>query len=223
MQKLIIIGNTSTAEIMYGYTKSDKRYLIEAFSVDKEYIKEKKICGIKIVDLNDLNKIYNPKDYSVIIGIGYKNLNRNREDIFKRVKKLGFKIETYIHPDAKIHNDKVIGEGSIVLPNTVVEPYSSIGQNTVVWSNCTIGHHSKLGDNCWIAAGTIIGGEATVKNNCFLGLNVTVTNKIVIDSFNIIGANTSVQKCTKENEVYLSRNGEKHRFNASDYATHCLV
>ena len=223
MQRIIIIGNSLSAEVLYGYIKDDKRYSIEAFSVDKDYIKEKKFCNIDLVDLSDLNKRYSPKDFNVIIGMGYKNLNRNRERVFKRIKELGFKIETYINPNASIHNDRAIGEGSIIFSNSVIEPYSMIGQNTVVWANCTIAHHSKIGDNCWVASGAVVSGEAIVKNNCFLGVNVTVSNKVIIEPFNIIGANTCIQKCTKENEVYLSRNGEKHRFTASEYAEHCLI
>ena len=218
MQKLIIIGNSTAAKILYGYLKDDKRYKIVAFSVNKQFITDKKLFNVDVIDIELLNDKYHVKEHKIILGLGYNNINKDREEMFQKVSKLGYLIETYIHPDAKVFNEFNIGKGSIVLPNSVIEPYSQIGKNSVIWANCTVAHHSIIEDNCWIASGCVIAGEATIKNNSFLGVNSTVVNKIIIESFNIIGANTMISKNTKPNEVYLSRSGEKHRFNAGDYA-----
>jgi|APSaa5957512535_1039671.scaffolds.fasta_scaffold10984_7 sugar O-acyltransferase (sialic acid O-acetyltransferase NeuD family) len=217
MQKIIIVGNGIAAKILYGYIKNDKRYKVIAFSVDYKYINQSKLFGLDVVDLNKLKDLYSVNGYKLILGVGYNNINKDREDIFKRVKNFGYRVETYIHLDARIYNENCIGEGSIIFANSVVEPYSTIGKNSVIWANCTIAHHSSIEDNCWIASGSVIAGEAKIKSNCFLGVNSTVVNKVVVDKFNIIGAHAMVSKNTKENEVYLARSGEKHRFGASDY------
>ncbi len=218
MQKIIIIGNSIAAEILYGYLKEDHRYTVLAFSVDKKYITDTKLFDLDIIDLNKLKDIYSVDEYKVVLGMGYNNINKDREKIFKKIKTLGYTVETYIHKDAKIFNDNNIGEGSIVLANSIVEPYATIGKNSVIWANCTIAHHSIIEDNCWIASGTVIAGEARIKSNCFLGVNSTIVNKIILEVFNIIGAHALVSKSTKPNEVYLSRSAEKHRFESADYA-----
>jgi sugar O-acyltransferase (sialic acid O-acetyltransferase NeuD family) len=218
MQKIIIVGNGIAAEILYGYLKYDDRYDLVTFSVDKKYINKDKLFDLEVEDLNEIKSKYSASDYKIILGIGYSDINKDREKIFKRIKQDGYEIETYIHKDAKVFNDGNIGEGSIVLANSTVEPHSKIGKNSVIWANCTIGHHSVIEDNCWIASGSVIAGEAIVKNNCFLGVNTTIVNKVTIDKFNIVGANSMISKNTKENEVYLSRSAEKHRFGSTDYA-----
>lgn len=222
MQKLVIIGNAISADIMFGYLKSDSRYKPVAFSADADYIQEPKKFGLDVVNLSVLPEYYPPTEYRAVMAVGYSNLNQNRKDIFDRVKVMGYTIESYIHPDAKVFNDNQIGEGSIVMANSVIEVYTSIGKNSVVWANCTIGHHSKVGDNCWIASGTVLAGETTIQNNCFLGVNVTISHQVTVGESNLIGSHTAIHKNTKENEVYLSPQGEKHRFPAKDYAKHIL-
>lgn len=221
MKKIIIIGNSIAAEIIYGYLKKDSRYKIIGFAVNKEFITQDKIFDYQLAPLENLGDYFDNKDCSAIIAMGYKNLNQNRRKVFEQVKNLGFQVETYIHQNTAIYSDQ-IGEGSIILPNSTLEPYSKVGSNSVVWANCVVGHHSIIENNCWIASGTVIAGQAVVKNNCFLGVNTTIANQVIVDEFNIVGANTAIIKDTKKNEVYLSRGGEKHRFNSDDYAKYFL-
>jgi len=222
MQKIIIIGNGISAEILYKYLSSDERYQVHAFAADGEYIQEKQKLGLPVEDLDTLTKAYSPKEYDVLLAVGYKKINGIRQEMYHKVKSLGYKVVTYIHPSANIFNDFDIGEGSVILPGTTVEPFVKIGINTVVWANCVIGHHAEVGDNCWVASGTVIAGQAKIGNNSFLGVNVTVSNQVSVGAFNIIGGNTAIHKNTKENEVFLSAQGEKHRFSASDYDTFFL-
>lgn len=221
MQNIILIGNAITAEIIYGYIKDDTRYNICAFAVDKDYISDAEIKGLPVIDLEEMSHHFPSDKHMALMAIGYHNLNTTREHLYQRTKDMGYKVLTYIHENASVHSTD-IGEGSIVLPGSVVEPHVKIGKNNVIWANCTIGHHAQLGDHNWIASGTVLAGEAKLADRCFLGVNTTIANKVSIASDNLIGAHTSIQKDTKENEVYLSRQGEKHRFPAKDYAEHLL-
>ena len=218
MQKVIIAGNGITAEIIYDYIKNDNRYEVSAFCADKEYINKNKLLNLDVIDIETIKDNYSINDYKVIIALGYNNTNQDRMNVFNRIMDFGYSVETYIHPDAKIYTDKKIGTGSIILPGAVVEPFACIGSNTVVWANALVAHHAVINDHCWIASGTVIAGQAEVKSNCFLGVNSTIVNKVVLEEYNIVGANTMILKNTKPKEVYLSRGGEKHRFNSDDYS-----
>lgn len=221
-KKIIIIGNSITAEIIYQYISKDDRYHIECFCVDKKYLKNSTLFDKQVIALEDLSDKYSSKEYKILIAMGYKDLNRDRELIFNKIKEKGFEVLTYIHKDAKIYTEYEIGEGSLVLANTVVEPFAKIGKNSFIWANCTIAHHSIVEDNCWIASGTTIAGESKVCSNTFVGVGVTVVNQVRVEIFNIIGANALISSNTKENEVYLARSGEKHRFSADDYAKYLI-
>lgn len=222
MINILIIGNSIAADIMYAYLDQDPRYTVVAFAADKQYVLKERKFDVPVVAIESLTQRYSPDEHKTILAIGYSRQNSLRSEMFERVKALGYEIETYIHPDAKVYTKNPLGEGCIIMANAVLEVYTSIGKNSVVWANCVIGHHSIIGDNCWIASGTVLAGEANVGNNCFLGVNVTVSNKVAVAPFNIIGGHAAIHKNTRENEVYLSGQGEKHRFSARDYSTHIL-
>jgi sugar O-acyltransferase (sialic acid O-acetyltransferase NeuD family) len=218
VQKIIIIGNSIAADILYGYLHSDERYEVICFAVDGEYVVEKSKFGLDVLDIKLLKNSYNCEEHKVILGMGYNNVNKNREATYKRIKNLGYELETYIHPSAIVHKDVSIGEGSMVLSNSVVEPYAKIGVNSFIWCNCTIAHHSEVKSHCWIASNTVLSGEAKIKDFSFVGVNCTIVNKVTVESLNIIGAGSLITKNTKPKEVFLTRNAEKHRFDSINYA-----
>ncbi|MBD01344.1 MAG: hypothetical protein CL841_08500 [Crocinitomicaceae bacterium] len=218
MQKIIIIGNSIAADILYGYLHSDERYEVMCFAVDGEYAVEKSKFGLDVLDIKLLKNSYNCEEHKVVLGIGYNNVNQNRMVIYNRIKNLGYELETYIHPSAVVHENVSIGEGSMVLSNSVVEPYAKIGVNSFIWCNCTIAHHSEVKSHCWVASNTVLSGEAIIKDFSFVGVNCKIVNKVTVESLNIIGAGSLITKNTQPKEVFLTRNAEKHRFDSINYA-----
>ena len=217
MQPVIIVGNAITAEILYAFIKDDKRYSVAAFTVNRDSIKEKRCCGIDVIPLEELAQTYDNTKYKVLMAIGYNNLNQNREQLYNQVQSLGFDLITYIHPDAKVFSHN-IGNGCLILPDALIEPYAKIGNSCVIWSNCTIAHHVSIEDNCWIASGSVIAGNSGIQRNSFLGVNATVANEVSVGAYNIIGANSLIAKNTKANEVHLAKSAERIRFSSQDYA-----
>ena len=151
------------------------------------------------------------------MAVGYNNLNRVRESLFLRLKDMGYAIETYIHPDACVYSRNPLGEGCVVLPMAVIEPYARVGANTIVWCNVTLAHHSQVDENCWIAAGTVVAGQARVSRNTFVGVNATIVNNVIVAEYNILGGAALISKNTKPNTVHLARSAEPFRYSSEDY------
>lgn len=221
-QDIIIIGNSIAADIMYGYLLEDKRYNIVGFAVDKEYLTEETKFGLPVVSLEKVPTIWSADSHKVVLGIGYKDINQIREAFFYRMKQLGYAIETYIHPSAVVNETAKIGEGVVILSNSVLEPFVVVGDNTMIWSNCTLAHHSSVEEHAWIASNTILSGSCKVKKYTFVGVGVVISNEVEIGERNIIGAGCLLTKNTKNEEVFLERNAEKHRFDAVNYAKYFL-
>ena len=217
MQSVVIIGNSITAEVVYDLIKKDERYKVECFSVDKQYINQKRFHDLETIEIDRLTNVFDKSNIKIIVATGYSNLNKNRELIFQRIIKYGFQIETYIHPDAKVHS-KNIGNGCLIFPGAIVDPFCKIGNNVVIWSNAICAHHSVVGNNCWIASGSILSGEVKIGHNTFLGVGSTIVNKVEVGSYNIIGAGATITKCTNAYEVYLTKSGEKIPFNSKEYS-----
>lgn len=217
MKNIVLAGNAITAEILYSYLKHDKRYKLIGLTVDDEYLQENEKINLPLIGSSKIHNKYSPDECSIIMAMGYHDLNRSRESMFCRLKDMGYMIETYIHPEAVVHSETPPGEGSVILPSAVIEPYVKVGENSMIWSNATLAHHSEVEDHCWIATGTVLSGQARVSRNSFIGVNATVVNEVVIGEHNIIGAAAMVSKNTKPNTVHLSRSAEPFRGSSDDY------
>lgn len=220
MKNVILAGNAITASIIYGYLSSDDRYQIMGLTVDEEYLDQGGISGLNSIALNRISNVFEPENCAVIMAMGYNDINRSRESMYLRLKEMGYQIETYIHPDAGVYTQLPIGEGCIILPCAVVEPYVSIGNNNFIGANVTVAHHSTVSEHCWIASGAVISGKAKIERNTFLGVNSTIVNEVIVGEYNIIGAGALITKNTKASSVHLARSGEELRYSSSDYATY---
>ena len=217
MKKILLVGNAITAEILYEYLKTDPRYEVVASVVDAPFLAGNLLTEIPCIESMNVRSLHPPGNFSIIMAVGYDNLNRTRETLFRTFKDFGYSIETYVHPDARVYTQHPLGEGSVVLPNAVVEPHVVLGANSLVWCNATLAHHSRVEDHCWIASGAVLSGQATVKRNTFVGVNATIVNKVVVGEYNIVGGGAFITKNTEDNAVYLARSAEKTRFSSADY------
>jgi len=218
MKKVILAGNGITANILNEYLKNDSRYSVVATVVDDEFVKSNSLNNLPSIGISELLNHYPIDEVTIIPAAGYNNLNKVREHLFEQLKKNGYSFETYIHPDAKIFTTFPIGEGSVILPGSVIEPFVKIGTNTMIWCNVTLAHHSEIRNNCWIASGSVISGSAIIGNNTFVGVNATIVNEIEIKSYNVIGGGAMITKSTKESSVHLARSAEVFRYSSEDYA-----
>jgi len=217
MKKIILAGNAITADILNCYLAQDNRYQVIGLTVDDEFVSQGGIQGLDSIALSQLADVYDPQDCAVIMAMGYDDINRSRESMFHRLKEMEFRIETYVHPDAKVYTQNTLGEGCVILPSAVIEPHVRLGANSMVWANTTLAHHSWVAENCWVASGAIISGQAEVRRNAFIGVNATIVNKVVVGEYSIIGADALITKNTKASSVHLARSGEELRYSSQDY------
>lgn len=217
MKKVVLAGNGLTAEILFEYLYLDDRYAVVGVVADDEFVLCDDFLGVPCIKFSELSKYYGSEDIVIVMAMGYGELNRSRQSMFERLKSHNYAIETYIHNDAKVYTRYDIGDGSVVLPGAVVEPFCRVGSNTLIWCNTTIAHHASIDSHCWLASGSVISGGAIVRDNTFIGVNATIVNGVEVSKLNIVGANALISKCTQPNTVHLSRSGEQFRYSSEEY------
>jgi sugar O-acyltransferase (sialic acid O-acetyltransferase NeuD family) len=219
-QDIILAGNAITAQILHEYLGSDPRYRVVGLTVDEAFISGGTLGDVPSAPMAGVASIFPPSACRVVMAIGYNDLNRVRESAFERLKGMGYAIETYVHPEARVHTRVPLGEGSVVLPGAVIEPHATVGANAMVWCNVTLAHHCSVAEHCWIASGTVISGQATILRNTFVGVNATIVNEVTVGEYNIIGAAALISKDTKPRSVHLARSAEPLRYSSEDYVKH---
>ena len=200
MKKIIIYGKGSFAKLMHYYFNNESRYEVIAFCVDDKFLDEKQFCGLPVVSLKNIEKIYSVDNYLIFVAVGYSNM-RARKTMYNKVKSLGYSCPNYIHQSSDISDNVELGENNAIFKNVMIEPFVSIGDNNIIWSSSTICHDVTIDDHSFIASQVLIGGNSHLGNNCFLGFNSTILQNLFIMQESLIAAKalvkTNTQECTK--------------------------
>lgn len=216
-RKILIFGNGPSAEVVFQILKKLDQYKFVGFTVDKKYIKKKKIFDYTVYDFNHVVQKFPKKEYDIFISVGYSNMNLKREKIYDRIKKLGYKTPNIIDPSANIPKDLKIGDNNFIMSDVHIHPLVEIGFDNFIWSGAIISHHVKVGNHCWFTSGSSIAGNTNIKNNCFFGLNSSVTNNIKVGNKVFVGAHSLVSKNLQNKSVVISPPTTKHKLNSEQF------
>ena len=136
MKKLIIFGTGNIAELAYYYITEDTDYDISAFTVEKDHIKNNLFMEKPVVAFENIEDLYDPKDYYMFAPISAKCLNKFREKIYKLGKEKGYRFINYISSRATILT-KDIGENCFILEDNTIQHRVKIGNNCIIsWIIC---------------------------------------------------------------------------------------
>lgn len=203
MKKIIIFGITDLAELLFNYLKNQNDIKVCAFTVNEDFLPpDNTFLGLSTVSFEDIEKRFSKEEYSILVCVGYNNMNKSREKIFDSIRQKGYKIESFIHPEARVFTDK-FGEGNILFPGVIIDILTSVGNGNIFYTGSLLSHHSKIGNYNFFAVKACISGHVNIENNCFLGAHSTVKNGVNIQSYSLIGANAYVDKDTKEYNVIV--------------------
>lgn len=92
----------------------------------------------------------------LIIAIGNNEIRK------KIVAKVKHAMPVLIHPSAQLAADVILGEGTIILANAVIQAGAKIGRHCLVNANVVIDHEAEVGDFVTIYPNVYIGGAATI-------------------------------------------------------------
>jgi sugar O-acyltransferase (sialic acid O-acetyltransferase NeuD family) len=203
---IFIFGAGEIAQIArYYFEHLDNRKVV-AYTTDREFITEAVVDGVPVVPSDELIERFPPSDFDCFIGISYQLMNQTRAAKCDAMRRAGYTLATFFHPDVRRYNI-VLGDNSFILENNTIQPFAKLGNNVFLWSGNHIGHHTTIEDDVFISSHVVIGGGATIGRGTFLGLNVTIFDHLTIGEKSLIGAGAIIgQDIPNESVVVASLN-----------------
>lgn len=110
---------------------------------------------------------------------------------------------SFIHPTAYIAKSVKMGQGNIILAQSVLNSNVTLGNFNTLQSGILVGHDTKFGDNNFLAAHTCIGSNIKIGNGNFWGLNCCVKNFVQMCDYNLIGQCANVVKNVEEPTILV--------------------
>ena len=104
----------------------------------------------------------------------------------------GAKFDTFISPKATVHRSASIGNGCLILDNTLISSDSKLGDFALCHVGVSIGHDVKLGNDVVCEAQSFCGGFVKVGNRVTLHTRATVLPHKKIGDDAVVGAGSVV-------------------------------
>lgn len=123
---------------------------------------------------------------TIIISIG-NNLIRK-----KIAQKIKHKFGISIHKSSICDRTSTIGEGSVVLHNTVIQRDTTIGNHVIINTNSSIDHDCRIDNFVHISPNACICGNVNVGEGTHIGAGAIVIQGIRIGKWVTVGAGTVV-------------------------------
>lgn len=214
MKKVIIFGVLDTAELAHYYLTSDSPYVVEAFTVSREYLKDPEfkprgsLRSYPVVPFEDIENIYPPSEYYLFAPMTGVKMNTIRKKIYEEGKKKGYEFISYVSSKATTFGNE-IGENCFILEDNTIQPFTSIGDNVVLWSGNHIGHHGRIDSHVFFTSHVVMSGHCHIKERAWIGVNATIRDFTTVGEGCLIAMGSLITKSTEDGSFYLGTPAKK--------------
>lgn len=189
MQDIILIGYGGHAKSIADCIEREKKYRIVGYTDSSEKDSPYSYLGSdeKLVDY------FAQGICNAAIGIGYLGKGTVRQEIYSKLKNIGYNLPIIKDPTSVISESALIGEGTFIGKNAVVNADARIGVATIINTMALVEHECVVGDFSHIAVGAILCGQVQVGVASFVGANATVIQGRIIENNKIIPAGVTIR------------------------------
>ncbi len=190
MKEIVLYGAGGHCYAALELISSLKQYVVTAIIDDNPTVE--KILGVPVVKSNSNNTTYD----NVCISIGD---NHNRKKI---AGSLVSNFPKFCHESAAIYQSAIIGDGTLVLPNSTIDAAVTIGKFCIINNGAVVSHNAVVGDYSHIAINVSIAGGVEIGKYSLIGAGSIILPNVKIGKNVTIGAGTIVTKDVKDNVVF---------------------
>ncbi len=209
MAKVVIFGILDTAELAHFYLTHDSEHEVVAFTVNRQYFKEKTFHSLPVVPFEDLEQHYSAQEFFLFAPMTGAKMNTQREKIYKEGKQRGYRYISYISSKATVFPGAIIGDNCFILEDNTIQPFTTLGNNIVLWSGNHIGHHGRIDDHVFFTSHVVLSGHCHVESYCFFGVNATIRDFTHLAKGTLVAMGASITKNTEEWGVYIGNPAKK--------------
>jgi sugar O-acyltransferase (sialic acid O-acetyltransferase NeuD family) len=217
MSNIVVFGAGKIAEVIHSYIDADGQTSIAGFTCDRAFMTDSQFHGLPLVAFEEVQDVFPPAEFSMLVAIGYQDLNRLRAKRCRMAQQKGYRLISWLSPRAHASPTCNIGVNCVVLDGAILQPYARLGDDVFVWNGAVVGHHAIIGDHCWLPSNCTISSTVSVEPCCFFGVNSAIGQGITIGARSIIGAGAVITRSTAPDGVYISRDTDRLRLDSQHF------
>ncbi len=190
---ILIIGAGGHANSCIDVIEESNKFYIAGFISPKHSINDR-IFNYKILGKTDNYFNFFPKIMHAAICIGQIKSSKPREETYKKLKAVGFKLPTFIAKSSYVSNKAKIEEGTIILNKCVVNSNANIGKCCIINTSSVIEHDVDIKKFCHISTSVTINGGCIIGEKSFVGSGSILKESITLKNKSFIKMKSSIKK-----------------------------
>lgn len=195
VQSVVIIGASGHGKVVADIIIKSGDFVVGFLDDNPELPNE--FAGFPVLGTTNQYVQYRDKKFVVAIGNA-----RIREKIVKKLD--GVLWYTAIHSTAVISGmDTMIGEGTVVMANAVVNAGARIGKHCIINTGAIVEHDNQLEDYVHVSVGARLAGTVSVGKSTWIGIGASISNNLSICGDCMIGAGAVVVKDIEKTGTYV--------------------
>jgi acetyltransferase EpsM len=187
--ELAVIGEGGHSKVIKDIIRANKNYKIKAVFDDKfeKLILLNDVYMGPVVSALSLFKRMGHLKFVVAVGN-----NETRKSIVSRLGIADEHFISLIHETAVISPSAFIGQGTVIMANTVINADVRVGNHAIINTGAVIEHDNTIEDFVHVAPKAALTGSVTVKEGALIGAGATVIPGKRIGCWATIGAGATV-------------------------------
>lgn len=203
MDKIIVIGAGGHAKSVIDSIENQGKFEIVGL-IDKENMLGYKVGKYSVIGTDsELELFFENGIRYATIAIGYLGKSNTRDEIYKKVKKIGFELPIIVDKTAILANNVQIGEGTYIGKNAVVNAGAVVEKMCIINTAAVIEHDCIISQFTHVSVRAVVCGTVHVENHCMLGAGSIVIQGICIGEKTIVGAGAVVLGSCADNLVLV--------------------
>ena len=208
MEPIVLVGGGGHCLSCIDVLKLAKVFEIVGILDTSDKIGES-LSGIRIIGNDDDIPRLAGKYKNFLITIGQIKSSEKRVRIYETIKKFGGNLPIVISPKAYVSPSAIIGEGTIIMHNSLINSKAVIGKGCIINTGALVEHEVSIGDFCHISTHAIANGQVVIGNHSFLGSNSVIANNVSLPEKIIVAAGACILKTPDKTGTYIGNPARK--------------
>lgn len=199
--KIVLIGGGGhakvVADIIHAMAEKDHNLEVWGFLDDNQ-----ERCNVlnyrRMGGIDKIASLSRDQELSFLLCIGD---NRVRAKLTSSYRNL--KLFTAIHPSAQISKSAIIGEGTVVMAQAVVNADTNIGKHVIVNTGAIIEHDCNIADFAHISPNATLCGNVAIGECTHVGAGAVIIQNKSVGANSVVGAGAIVVKDVPDDVVVM--------------------
>ena len=189
MEDIVLVGFGGHAKSVADCLEREEKYHIVGYTDMQAATSQYAYLGTD----DKLQAIFDRGVKNAVIGIGYMGRGAIRQQLYSKLKEIGFELPVIVDPSAIVSATALSGEGTFVGKGAIVNAEAKIGKMTIINTKALVEHECVVGDFAHVAVGAVLCGQVEIGEGAFIGANATVIQCRKVEPNTVIPAGATIR------------------------------